>query len=304
MTTSKATRNLKQSGIRAASTRCKAIGGINLGQGVCDIPVEASIKQGVFKAVTDDKSTYSPCEGIYPLREKIAEKMQAFNKVNYDPQTEVMVTSGSTGAFVCAVTTLFEPGDEIILFEPFYGYHKNILELKGMTVKSVSLDLQDLSFDLNELKANISEKTKGIVVCTPNNPTGKVYSKAELLAIGELAKAHNLWILTDEIYEYITYDGYEHISMASLLDHKTRTITISGLSKTFNMTGWRLGYACGPAKIIEKMVLVQDLVYVCPATPLQYAAIAALELPQSYYNSMQEHYTKKRMISCPLAGSL
>lgn len=294
MQTNLSTQSLKQSGIRAASARCAAIQGINLGQGVCDIPIEQSIKDAAFRAITDNKSLYSPCEGIFSLRQAIAEKISKFNKIQYDPATEIIVTHGSTGAFICAVDTIFNPMDEIILFEPFYGYHKHILELKGMTVKAVPLNLQDLSFEMTDLEQAITSKTKGMVICTPNNPAGKVYTKTELIALGEFAKKHNLWIITDEIYEYITYPGYQHISIASLADYRERTITISGFSKTYNMTGWRLGYATGPASVLTKMALVQDLIYVCPTTPLQHAGLAALNLPEQYYGDMTASYLDKR----------
>lgn len=294
MKTSNSTANLKQSGIRAASTRCAAINGVNLGQGICDIPVEDDIKHGAYKAVENNKSLYSPCEGIFPLRQAIAKKVSDFNLVDYDPATEVLVTHGSTGAFVCATETILNPGDEVILFEPFYGYHKHILELKGMSVKGVALNIEDLSFDMADLEKVVSEKTKAIVVCTPNNPSGKVYSQEELMAIGEFAKTHDLWIITDEIYEYITYPGFEHHSIAALSDFRERTLTISGFSKTYNMTGWRLGYVTGPANVIAKMALVQDLLYVCPATPLQHAGLSALAMKPSYYSNMAESYLAKR----------
>lgn len=294
MKTSQSTLHLKQSGIRAASSRCAALEGVNLGQGICDIPVERTIKEGAYQAISADKSIYSPCEGIFPLRQAIAAKIADFNKMIYDPLTEIVVTHGSTGAFICAVETLFNPSDEIILFEPFYGYHKHILELKGMKVKAVNMDLQDLSFQMSELENLITSKTKGIVICTPNNPAGKVYSPSELMALGEFAKKHDLWIITDEIYEYITYPGYQHVSIASLGDYRERTITISGFSKTYNMTGWRLGYVTGPSVVLTKIALVQDLIYVCPATPLQHAGLSALKMPKSYYANMAANYLEKR----------
>lgn len=285
---------LKQSGIRAASVRCAQVNGINLGQGVCDLPIPESIKQEAYHVIKSDKSMYSACEGIFSLRQKVATKIQKFNHINVNPETELLITHGSTGAFVCAVTTLFNPGDEVILFEPFYGYHKHILELQGMQVKTVPIHLQDYSIDINVLADAITPKTRAIVICTPNNPTGKVYSRDELLAIGELAERHDLWLITDEMYEYIVYPGFQHFSLASLNDFKQRTITISGFSKTYNMTGWRLGYVSGPAEVIAKMALVQDLYYVCPATPLQHAVIAALDLPESYYKDMRNMYLEKR----------
>jgi aminotransferase len=285
---------LQQSGIRAASKQCYEIGGINLGQGVCDLPILHEIKQAAHLAIDEDKSIYSPCEGIPALRAKIAEKIKHFNHVTINPESELIVTHGSTGAFFCAITAAFNPGDEVILFEPFYGYHKNLLLLQHINVKTIPINLNDMSIDFDRLKAAITPKTKGIVICSPCNPSGKVFSLDELLAIGELVQKYNLLVITDEIYEYITYPGKEHISFASLGDFKNCTLTISGLSKTYNMTGWRLGYVSGPAELIAKMALVQDLVYVCPNTPLQYATIKAFDQPDHYYQSLSVGYLKKR----------
>lgn len=287
-------KDLKQSGIRAASVRCVQRGGINLGQGICDMPIPDTIKKAAYQAIENNKSIYSPCEGVITLREAVAKKIKQFNKIYIDSANEIIITHGSTGAFVSTVLTVFNPGDEIILFEPFYGYHKNILQLHGMQIKTVSLSLKDFSIDMNQLEHVIGKNTRGIVICTPNNPSGKVFTKDELLAIGKLAEKHNLCVITDEIYEYIVYPEYQHISFASLENFKDRTITISGFSKTYNMTGWRLGYASGPAHIMEKIALVQDLLYVCPVTPLQYALLAAFDFGGHYYQDMAEKYLGKR----------
>lgn len=286
--------DLKQSKIRAISRRCHELGGINLGQGICDLPIEPSIKEAAIKAIRDDKSIYTSPEGILTLREKIAEKVTAFNRINVGPE-EVLLTHGATGAFVAAAKALFNAGDEVIMFEPYYAYHRSILELFNIKVKIVSIDLDDLSFDLDEVKAAITEKTKAILICTPSNPCGKVFTQSELTQLGDLAVHHHLYVLTDEMYEYITYPGHRHVSLASLSpDYFERTITISGFSKTYNMTGWRLGYAVAPKAIIEKMTLVSDLFYICMATPLQYAACAALDLPEDYYRDVLKMYLDKR----------
>lgn len=293
-TLSRKTQFLKQSGIRAASTRCAAVGGINLGQGVCDLPIVDPIKVAASEAIQGDKSQYSACEGIGSLRHHLAEKLFHFNHIKANPDNEILVTHGSTGAFVCAINTLFNPGDDVILFEPFYGYHRGILELHGLGITTVPLNLTDLSFSSSDLTNALTPRTRGIVICTPNNPTGKVFSKDELCLIGEFCRQHDLFIITDEIYEYITYPGFEHYSMASLEDFWERTVTIAGFSKTYNMTGWRLGYVAAPAAITTKMALVQDLLYVCPATPLQYAVNTALTLDPAYYTDLQQKYLIKR----------
>lgn len=289
--------HLRQSGIRAASTRCAAVGGINLGQGVCDIPAHDSIKQAAYAAILADKNIYGPYEGVLALRQSLAEKIQKFNHVTVNPQTEILVSHGSTGSFVSAAKALFNPGDEVILFEPFYGYHKYILELFGIKTTGVPISAGDYTLDFDRLKAAINSKTRGIVICSPCNPSGKVFSKEELIQIGELAEKHNLFIITDEIYEYITYPGYKHISIASLNNFKERTVSISGFSKTYNITGWRLGYSYAPAAIIEKMALVHDLLYVCPPTPLQHAMITALQLDESYYKNLCAKFLTNRDMS-------
>lgn len=285
---------LRQSGIRKASTRCNEIGGINLGQGVCDIPTHDNIKSAAALAIHDNKNLYAPLEGLLELRLQLADKIQRFNAVTVDPKTEILIGHGSTGAFVAASKTLFNPGDEVVLFEPFYGYHKHILELLGIKTQIVPMDLDTYAIDFDQLQKCMNSKTRGLVLCTPCNPSGKVFTRAELITIGELAKQHNLTIITDEIYEYFTYPGHEHISLASLNDYWARTITISGFSKTYNVTGWRLGYAYGPAAIISKMALVHDLLYVCPPTPLQHAMLSALALDADFYQTMRLAFLKKR----------
>jgi len=289
--------HLRQSGIRAASTRCAAIGGINLGQGVCDIPAHDSIKQAATAAIFADKNLYAPHEGVFALRQALAEKIQKFNHVTVNPQTDILISHGSTGSFVSAAKALFNPGDEVILFEPFYGYHKYILELLGINTTGVSISAGDYAIDFDHLNAAVNSKTRGIVICSPCNPSGKVFSKEELIKIGEFAEKHDLFIITDEIYEYITYPGYEHVSIASLNNFKERTISISGFSKTYNITGWRLGYSYGPAAIIEKMALVHDLLYICPPTPLQHAMISALHLDDSYYKNLCNKFLINRDLS-------
>lgn len=284
----------QQSGIRAASQQCAQIGGINLGQGVCNLPTPAPIVEAAVAAMQQNHNTYSACEGVYAVRAAIANKLAEFNRLSVDPETEVIVTHGSTGAFVAACLTLLNPGDEVILFEPFYGYHKNILQLLGMTIRAVPMSVSDMSFAEADLKKAITARTRAIVLCTPCNPNGKVFSRDELMAIGKIAEQQDLCIITDEIYEYITYPGYQHISLAALSDFRARTVTISGFSKTYNMTGWRLGYAAAPAHVIAKMALLQDLLYVCPVTPLQYAMLAALAMPKQYYDDMREQYLEKR----------
>ena len=175
------TQFLKQSGIRSMSAKCNAMNGINLGQGICDIPVPAVIKEQAYFAIENNKSIYSACEGILDLRTLIANKIKEFNHIDVSPENQVIVTHGATGAFLCAVNTLFNEGDEVILFEPFYGYHKHILEINGIVIKTVPIDMTSFDIDFDTLKKTITPKTRGLVICSPCNPCGKVFTKKELI---------------------------------------------------------------------------------------------------------------------------
>ena len=301
----KRTRGIAQSDIRLMSRRCMDVGGVNLGQGICDQPTPDIVKAAAKAAIDGDASIYSKYEGIDPLRARIAEKMASYNGLACDPDSEVLVAAGSTGAFVAAVLAFVDEGDEVILFSPFYGYHLNVLRMARPTIKSVTLRGDDWAFDPDELRAAFSERTKAVIVNTPANPCGKVFTRAELETIASLCVEHDALAITDEIYEYILYDGRQHVSLATVPGMRERTITISGFSKTYNMTGWRLGYAVGPAELIARMGVVADLVYICAPTPLQHGVLAAFDLPAGYYEEMTREYTTKRamtMDACDAVG--
>lgn len=267
--------------------------GVNLSQGVCDQPAPDLVKFAAKQAIDEDKACYTNLRGIAELRTAIARKMRDFNNVECDSEKEVVVTVGSAGGFACALLSTMNPGDECIVFSPFYGYHVNILRMLGMTVKFVDLSAPDWSYDPSELAAAFSDRTKMIMVCTPANPSGKMFTTSELKEIAALANKHNTWIVTDEIYEYITY-GKKHISMAAFPEARDRTITLSGASKTFAVTGWRVGYAVGLAEIVDRMACVSDLLYICTPSPLQWGIAAGLGLPQSYYDDQRADYAVKR----------
>jgi aminotransferase len=275
------------------SRECEQEGGINLGQGICDQPVPEPIKAAAVAAIQADRSIYSKFEGIDPLRQRIAAKMRAHNGVECDPDREVVVTVGSTGGFVAACMAAINPGDEAILFSPFYGYHLNILKLCGARLKFVTIRPPDWSFDPAELRAAFSQRTAAVIINTPSNPSGKVFSRAELELIGSLCREHDALAITDEIYEYILYDQHQHVSLASLPGMADRTITLSGFSKTYNMTGWRLGYAVGPAPWMERIGVLNDLLSICAPTPLQHGLVAAFDLPAAYYEEMRADYARK-----------
>jgi aminotransferase len=295
---SRRTDRLVQSDIRAVTHMINAVGGINLGQGICDLPTPEAIKEGARAAIDADHSIYSSYAGIESLRKAILHKAQTYNRLPARSEAEVMVSIGSTGAFVSAIFTLLDPGDEAILFEPFYGYHRNLIRLTGATLRYVPSHGLDWAVDFDALERTINPKTKVLVINTPGNPSGKVWTREELGRILKLLQKHNLYAITDEIYEYMVYDGRTHLSLASLPGAYDRTVTLSGFSKTYNMTGWRLGYAVGPDPLISKMGLLNDLFCICAPTPLQHGVAEAFSMPGAYFEQMHREYAEKRKMMC------
>jgi aminotransferase len=287
---------LVQSDIRRMSRECERVDGINLGQGICDLPTIPELVEGACEAISSNKATYSKFEGIDLLRERIARKMERFNGVRVDPMTDIVVTVGSTGGFAAATMATLNAGDEVILFEPYYGYHLNTLKILGITPKFVPLKPPDWSIDFDALRAAFGPKTRGIVVCTPSNPCGKVFTRDEMERIGALCREFGAWAYTDEIYEYIVYDGRKHVSVASIPSCRDIAITISGFSKTFSITGWRIGYAVADARVAGPIGLMNDLFAICAPTPLQWGVARALEVPDAYYQNLAADYQKKRDI--------
>ena len=296
---------LVQSDIRRMSIECTRVNGINLGQGICDQPIDSIIKEATVRAIREDRSIYTRLDGIDELRHRIAKKMREYNRIPCDPDGEVVINVGSTGSFVTACLALINPGDEVVLFSPFYGYHINILKVCGATLKYVTMRPPDWKYDPSELEAAFSKRTKFVLVNTPSNPCGKVFSRAELERIAELCAKHDVLCVTDEIYEYILYDDREHVSPGSLPGLEDRTITISGFSKTYAMTGWRVGYTVARRQFAEKMAILNDLINICAPSPMQYGLVAAFDLPPEYYSRMRADYQIKRemtVAACREAG--
>ena len=284
-----------QSEIRAMTTECDRIGGINLAQGVCDTPVPAPVETAAIAAILAGHNIYTRLDGIARLRNAIAQKQLRDYDLRYDPETEVLVACGATAGLHAAAMALLNPGDEVLLFEPFYGYH--VSTLKSMRVKPVLVPLAapDWTLDTDALKAAITPRTRAILVNTPANPSGKIFNRAELEAVAEAAREHDLFVLTDEIYEYFVYDGAQHISTATLDGMRERTIVMSGFSKTFSVTGWRLGYVTADAKWMGAMGYFHDLTYVCAPSALQHGAAAGLEqLPPEFYKQLAADHQSKR----------
>jgi len=296
-----------QSEIRAMTTECDRIGGINLAQGVCDTPTPAVVEEAAIGAIRAGYNIYTRLDGIARLRTAIAAKQRRDYGLEYDPEREVLVSSGATGGLHAAAMALLNPGDEVLLFEPFYGYH--VATLKSMRVKPVPVALAapEWTLDIDELHAAITPKTRAILLNTPANPSGKVFSRAEIEAIAEACREHDLFLFTDEIYEYFVYDGDQHISPATLPGMRERTIVMSGFSKTFSVTGWRLGYVTADVRWMPAMAYFHDLTYVCAPSALQHGAAAGLEeLPASFYQQLAaDHQSKRdRMIAALRAAGL
>ncbi len=290
---------ITQAEIRVMTLECEKLGGINLAQGVCDTGVPPPVRSGAKIAIDEGINSYTRFDGLAELRQAIAVKLREFNRICADPETEITVSSGSTGAFYCTCLALLDPGDEVILFEPYYGYHLNTIEAVGATATYVRMHPPDWRFELRDLERAITPRTKGIMINTPANPSGKVFDRREIESIGDIACRHDLFIFTDEIYEYFVYDGRRHLSPASIVGLADRTITISGVSKTYSITGWRVGYSVAQRRWAEIIGHMNDLIYVCAPAPLQSGVARGLnELPRSYYDDLVIQYTDKRERIC------
>jgi aminotransferase len=287
-----------QSEIRAMTTECDRMGGINLAQGVCDTPVPKVIEEAAIRAIREGQNIYTRCDGIARLREAIAAKQLRDYGMGYDAEREVLVASGATAGYHAAAMALLNPGDEVIVFEPFYGYHVNTLNSMRVNPVVVGLAEPDWQLDAGALRAAITPRTRAILLNTPANPSGKIFTMPELEEVAAVCRQHDLFLITDEIYEYFVYDGARHICPATLPGMRERTIVISGFSKTFSITGWRIGYAVADARWMPAMGHFHDLTYVCAPAPLQVAAAAGLEQlgPDFYTRIAADHQSKRERI--------
>ena len=285
--------------IRTMTVECERVGGVNLAQGVCDMAVPKPALEGARKALVDGVNSYTRHDGLAVLREAIAHKMEGFNGINVDPEKEVVVSGGSTGALYCACLALLDPGDEVIVFEPFYGYHINTLLAVDAIPTYVRMVPPDWAFSGEDLERVVTPRTRAIIVNTPGNPTGKVYSSDELGIIAAFATKYDLFIFTDEIYEYFVYGQHLHVSPATIGNVRDRTITISGYSKTFSITGWRIGYSVCDEQWAEMIGYVNDLVYVCAPAPLQVGVAEGIRtLSTGYYRDLRSSFDEKRQLIC------
>jgi len=288
-----------QSEIRNMSIECDRIFGINLSQGVCDTEVPLLVRRGAQEAIDAGVNTYTRYDGLAELRQAIAAKQRRFTGMDVDPESEIIVSAGATGALYCACLALLNPGDEVIIFEPYYGYHINTIIATQAIPVYVRLEQPDWTFSMADLEAAVTPRTRGIMINTPANPSGKVFTVSELEALAAFAQRHDLFVFTDEIYEHFLFDGRRHVPPATLQGMRERTITISGLSKTFSITGWRIGYCICDPRWTQTIGYFNDFVYVCAPAPLQMGVAKGLkELERDYYESLSREYLVKRDIIC------
>src|ERR1700746_4118303 len=288
-----------ESVIREMTRLAMKHGAVNLSQGFPDFAAPAEIKEAARQAISDDINQYAITWGAKPLRDAIVEKFERTQHVRVDPEREITICCGSTEAMMSAMMAIINPGDEIVVFEPYYENYGPDAILSGATPRFVKMrppenETSFWSYDEKELAAAFAPHTKAIILNTPNNPTGKVFTRAELEFIRDLCVRWNAFCITDEIYEHILYDGAEHISMARIDGMRVRTIVINGLSKTYSVTGWRVGWVLAPPEPTQPIRKVHDFLTVGAAAPLQHAGSIALHFPQSYYEKLASSYAAKR----------
>ncbi len=288
-----------QSEIRNMSIECERLGGINLAQGVCDLEVPFEVRQGAHDAIESGINVYTRFDGLRELREAIAKKHEASTGIAVDPENEVVASAGTTGAFYCAALALLNPGDEVIVFEPFYSYHISTLRAAGAVPVYVRMSPPEWSIDEQELERAVTKRCRAIILNTPSNPSGKVFSLGEIEAVARLAERHDLFVFTDEIYENFVYGGVTHIPPVTVEGMRTRTITISGFSKIFSITGWRVGYCICDKKWAGSIGYFNDFIYVCAPAPLQMGVVQGLnDLGPGYYEAVAREYLYKRDLLC------
>ncbi len=316
-----------ESVIREMTREALKYGAVNLGQGFPDFAAPDDIKQKAIEAIAADHNQYAITWGVKSFRDAIAAKTKWFLGMDVDPETEITVTCGSTEGMIAAMMATVDPGEEVVVFEPFYENYAPDAILSDATPRHVPLYRTDNSFifDREELRSAFNEKTKGIIICNPNNPTGKVFTRDELEFIADLCKEFDALCFTDEIYEHIIYDLAKngkritendkseerlitdnrqpttpHTCMANIEGMRERTVVVNSLSKTYSVTGWRVGYCIAPPDITSAIRKVHDFLTVGAANPLQHAGAYALGLPPSYYDDLQRDYQKKRDFIVPI----
>ena len=288
------TAEFQESVIRDMSRRALQHRAVNLAQGFPDFPAPDFVKSAAIEAIEADVNQYANTWGAKVLRDAIANKYLSTYGLQYDPETEITVCCGATEGMIATLMAVTNPGDEVIVFEPFYENYRPDALLCGAVSRLVTLRPPDWTFDPDELRRAFSPRTKAIILNSPNNPTGRVFGKEELSAIAALAEEFDTLVITDDIYEHIVYEGSEYIPMASLPGMRERTVLVNSMSKTYSVTGWRIGWVIAPGTISDGVRKVHDFLTVGAAAPLQQAGAVALSQPREYYRNLAQAYTAKR----------
>jgi aspartate/methionine/tyrosine aminotransferase len=283
-----------ESVIREMTRLAMEHGAINLAQGFPDFAAPSEVKEAAVRAIRADINQYAITWGAREFREAIAERFARDSGLAVDPEREITVCCGATETMIASLLAVVDPGDEVVVFEPFYENYGPDAIICGAVPRFVRLHPPEWTFDPDDLAAAFTERTRAVILNTPNNPTGKVFTGEELEALAGLARRWGAYVITDEIYQYITYDGCRHVSMATLPGMRERTITINGLSKAYSVTGWRVGYAIAPSEVTGAIRKMHDFITVGAAAPLQEAGVTALRLPESYYEGLRASYLSRR----------
>jgi N-succinyldiaminopimelate aminotransferase len=284
----------KNSVFEEANALARRYGAVNLGSGTPDLPLPDFLRVALEKAVADGRNRYAPVQGEAVLRAAVAAHAARFYGQEVDPATEVSITSGVTEALHAAVFSFVDPGDEVIVFEPFYDCYVPCIRMAGGIPVAVTLHAPAFRFDPEELRAAFTPRTRALLLNTPHNPTGVVSSRGELALIAELCQEFDVLVITDEVYEHIVFDGCEHVRMATLPGMWERTLTLSGAGKTFSCTGWRIGWAIGPASMIEGLCRLRQFTVFAAATPFQFAIASGLRFPDTYFHQLAAEYQMLR----------
>ena len=269
-------------------------GAVNLAQGFPDFPAPAEVKEAAVRAVQADINQYAITWGAREFRRAIAERFEKDSGLAIDPEREITVCCGSTEAMIASLLAVVDPGEEVVVFEPFYENYGPDAIISGAIPRFVPLRPPDWTFDAEELAAAFNQRTRALILNTPNNPTGKVFSREELETIAGIVRRSNAYVLTDEIYQYLVYEGRRHISLAAIPGMRERTITINSMSKTYSVTGWRVGYAIAPPEVTQAIRKMHDFLTVGAAAPLQQAGVTALRLGDDYYHKLRDDYLGRR----------
>jgi aminotransferase len=267
---------------------------LNLAQGFPDFPAPTEVKEAAVAAIRGDVNQYAITWGARRFREAIAERFERDAALRIDPEREITVCCGATEAMIASLLAIVNPGEEVIVFEPFYENYGPDAVICGAVPRFVKLRPPDWRFDPNELAAAFNKRTRAVILNTPNNPTGKVFEREEMETLAELCRRFDTYVVTDEIYQYLVYDGAKHVSMATLPGMRERTVTLNGMSKAYSVTGWRVGYAIAPPGVTNAIRKMHDFLTVGAAAPLQEAGAAALRLPESYYRKICADYLRRR----------